>query len=64
MAKIKDKVVVKLIGDAVDVLCTANDKYKKYVKTEKGKKVIYLRLIRALYGCIQSALLWYNTFVK
>ena len=63
LAEMKDHVLVKLTGIAVDVLCRANEKYKKFVVFEKGKKVIYLKLERALYGCIQSALLWYNTFV-
>ena len=63
LAEMEDHVLVKLTGIAVDVLCRANEKYKKFVVFEKGKKVIYLKLERALYGCIQSALLWYNTFV-
>ena len=60
----KDHVIVKLTGNAVDVMCTSNVKYKKFVTFEKGKKIIYLKLLRVLYGCIQSALLWYNTFVS
>jgi hypothetical protein len=28
----------------------------------KGKKVLYLKLLKALYGCIQPALLWYKLF--
>ena len=31
---------------------------------EKGKKVLYLQLLKALYGCVQSALLWYNLFTN
>jgi hypothetical protein len=27
---------------------------------KNGKKVLYLELLKALYGCVQSALLWYN----
>ena len=29
---------------------------------ENGIKVLYLIILRALYGCIQSALLWYNLY--
>ena len=29
---------------------------------ENGKQVLYLRLKKALYGCMQSAILWYDTF--
>jgi hypothetical protein len=62
LAEMKDHVVVKLKGEAVDVLCETNEVYKKFVTEERGKKVIYLKLTRALYGCVQSALLWYHTF--
>ena len=27
-----------------------------------GMEVIYVRLIKAIYGCVQSALLWYEMF--
>ena len=29
---------------------------------KNGTKVLYLIILRALYGCIQSALLWYNLY--
>jgi len=29
-----------------------------------SKKVLYLQLLKALYGCVQSALLWYNLFLN
>mmetsp|Transcript_16608 Transcript_16608/g.23570 ORF Transcript_16608/g.23570 Transcript_16608/m.23570 type:complete len:462 (-) Transcript_16608:60-1445(-) len=29
---------------------------------ENGMEVLYLRIIQALYGCVESALLWYETF--
>ena len=31
---------------------------------ENGKPVLYLRLLKALYGCVQSALLWYDLFTS
>ena len=52
LAKMDDLVHVKLTGKAVDILYTANKKYSKYVTYVKGKKKIYLKLKRALYGCI------------
>ena len=63
LVEMKDNVIVKLKGKAVGVLCDANKKYNEFVTLEKGTEVIYLILERALYGCIQSALLLYNTFV-
>eukprot|EP00559_Dactyliosolen_fragilissimus_P000411 CAMPEP_0184874252 /NCGR_PEP_ID=MMETSP0580-20130426/42288_1 /TAXON_ID=1118495 /ORGANISM="Dactyliosolen fragilissimus" /LENGTH=255 /DNA_ID=CAMNT_0027377237 /DNA_START=17 /DNA_END=784 /DNA_ORIENTATION=+ len=29
---------------------------------ENGVEVLYLRIVKALYGCIESALLWYEVF--
>ena len=43
-------------------MCKANAKYKKVVSYENGRKVLYMKLLKALYGCMQSALLWYKTF--
>ena len=31
---------------------------------ENGIKVLYLQLVKALYGCIKSALLWYECFTS
>jgi hypothetical protein len=36
--------------------------YRKYVCHKDGKKVLYLKLLKALYVCAQSALLWYELF--
>ena len=32
------------------------------MRYKNEKKVFYLLLLRAIYGCIESALLWYNIF--
>ena len=32
------------------------------VRLENGKKVLYTRVLQAIYGCIESALLWYELF--
>ena len=55
--------LVKLIGNSTTIMCKVNNKYKNYVVIEKDKPVLYLRLKKALYGCIMSVLLWYQTFV-
>ena len=31
---------------------------------ENGKRVLYVKVLRAIYGCIESALLWYELYVK
>jgi len=63
IANMEDFVLVKLTGDSVDLMCKVDESYKKYIHYENGKKVLYLRLLKALYGCMQSALLWYKTFM-
>ena len=55
-------VLMRVKGEFVDIMCDVNPEYKQHVTYEKGKKVLYLRVLRALYGCIESALLWYNLF--
>ena len=58
----EDNVIMTLGGNFVDIICEVNKDYKKYITYEKGKKVLYLRVLRAIYGCIQSALLWFELF--
>ena len=60
--KMKDFVLVKLLGREVDIICEASMEYEKYVCIDNGKMVLYLRLKKAVYGCMQSAILWYDTF--
>ena len=33
-------------------------------KNEQGKKFLYLKVLRAIYGCIESALQWYNLYTQ
>jgi hypothetical protein len=40
-----------------------NPLHKRFIAVEKGIKVLYVRLVKAIsYGCAKSALLWYNLF--
>jgi hypothetical protein len=43
-------------------MCRVSAHYKPYVTYEIRKKVMYLQLLKALYGCVKSALLWYELF--
>lgn len=59
----KDKQILMKIRDQfVDIMCEVNPEYKQYVRIENGKKVLYVQVLQALYGCIESALLWYELF--
>ena len=44
------------------MMCEANPSYRKFVTIERGRKVLYLKLRTALYGIMQAAFLWYETF--
>jgi hypothetical protein len=57
-------VILKLEGRFVDIMREVNPEYLKDVCLGNGKKVLYLRILKALYGCIESALLWYSLYVS
>ena len=59
-ADMDDFVVIKIQGQIVDILCAKNPSYEAFVVVEDGKRMLYMQLLKALYGCIKSALLWYN----
>ena len=61
-ADMNDFVLIRLVGDDVDMMCNANPTYAKFVSCDKGRKTLFLQLKKALYGCVQSALLWYRLF--
>ena len=61
-AKLEDFTLLKMEGDSVDIMCEVNEDYRQFVTYERGRKVLYLQLLKALYGCVQSALLWYELF--
>ena len=53
-------VLLKLEDEFVETMSEVNLEFRKDVFQEYKKKILYLRLLRALYGCIESTLLWYN----
>jgi hypothetical protein len=61
-AKMRDFALLRMEGQSVDILCDVCGDYRQFVTYENGKKVLYLELLKALYGCVQSALLWYELF--
>jgi len=58
----EDYTLLRLENESVDIMCSVWEGYREFVTTEGGKKVLYLRLVKALYGCVKSALLWYELF--
>ena len=65
-AKIPDDkfAILKIEGEFVDIMCDVNPEYKDDVRYENGKKVLYVQILMALYGMIESALLWYTLYVE
>ena len=58
-------VIMVLRGKFVDIMCQVDPSYHEYVTVNsKGQKVLYLKILRALYGCIESALLWYQLYAE
>ena len=62
LAIMNDYIIVKISGTTANIMCQVNPQYKDFIVNEKGKPTLYLQLSKALYGCMQSALLWYETF--
>ena len=58
-----DKFLLMRIRDEfVDVMCEVKPEYIPCVRCENGKKVYYINILRAICGCIESALLWYKLY--
>ena len=64
-----EKVIMKIKGVLVDMLVeldpvTFQDYVYEYKKGKKAHKVIYVRMLKALYGMLVSSLLHYKKFVS
>ena len=57
-----DFVLIKLVNEEVDIMCDVDPVNKQFVSFEGTKKVLYMQLNKALYGCMKSAIIWYETF--
>jgi hypothetical protein len=57
-----DFVLIKLVNEEVDIMCDVDPTHKQYVTYEGTRKVLYMQLNKALYGCMKSAIIWYETF--
>ena len=59
----EERVIMKLTGALLDLLVQeAPSVYGPYVVIENGRRVLYLRVLKALYGMLVAALLWYRKF--
>ena len=53
---------MKLEGEFADIICEVNPEHIPNVIYENGKKVLYMEILMAIYGCIESALRWYELY--
>jgi hypothetical protein len=57
------RIIMKITGVLVDLLVEmAPEIYGNFVVYEKNKKILYVEVLKALYGMLVSALLWYKKF--
>jgi hypothetical protein len=60
-----DRVIMKITGVLVDMLVDINPElYRPAVVLGNRKKVLYVKVLKAIYGMLEAALLWYKTFRK
>ena len=59
----EEPVIMKITGVLVDLLVEmAPEVYGPYVVYENGRKVLYVQVLKALYGMLVASLLWYKQF--
>jgi hypothetical protein len=66
MTKVKDgdeRVMMKFTGVLVNMLVKLNPElYGPYVVYERNRQVLYVQVMRAIYGMLEDAILWYKKF--
>ena len=58
-----DRIVIKIRGQLVEWLVELDpETYRDHVVIENGVKVLYVEILRAIYGMLEAALMWYKKF--
>ena len=57
----KAQVMMKITGSLVDMMIKIDPTYPDYVVMENGKQVIYVQVLRAIYGMLEAGILWYES---
>ena len=55
-------ILLKLKDEFIEIMCDVNEEYRKNVVIENGKRVLCIKVVRDIYGCIHSAFLWYDLY--
>ncbi|CAJ1959585.1 unnamed protein product [Cylindrotheca closterium] len=56
----EDQVIMKITGLLVDYMIDLDPTYRDFVVIKNGHRVIYVVILRAIYGMLQAPLLWYQ----
>jgi hypothetical protein len=60
-----ERVIMKITGVLVDLLVDVSPEvYGPYVVTDKHRRLLYVQVLRGLYGMLVAALLWYTDFKR
>ena len=64
----QDKIIMKICGDLVDILLEicpgVYDDYVVYEGKFNRSKIIYVKMLKALYGMLTASILYYKKFVN
>ena len=52
-----------LEGEFVDIMYDINTDYKQHVRFKDGRKISYIRILKAIYGIIESNILCYELYL-
>ena len=50
--------LIKLVGEFVDIMCKMNHEHEKNMIYENGQKVLYMEILQVIYGY----LIWYELY--
>ena len=62
LKKEKDRLIMKITRDLVDLLIDPDPTYKHAVMSENRKQLLYTVLLRAIHEMLESAMLWCKKF--
>jgi hypothetical protein len=59
-----DRTIMKMRGALVVILCNLIPEYQMFVVWENGQPVLYMHVTKAIYGLIESSLLFYKKWTQ
>jgi len=64
-ANLDDKfALLKIEGDFVKIMCNVSPDFVEDIVYENEKPVLYVQILKALYGMVESALLLYSLYIE